>query len=96
MAHSNMSLYLLSYRHSESNYSNPTSLREVEEGLRLWASYLSRIRCWSYEGWSLVNVLADVSYFWAVSSNEAEALKLTKAAVNQTFAKNVQRATQGE
>ena len=53
-------------QHSESNYSNPSSVAEVEEGLRVWATILSRIRAWSYEGWALVNAMADVSYFLTV------------------------------
>ena len=31
-------------RHSESSFSSPTNLKEIEEGVRLWASYLQRIR----------------------------------------------------
>lgn len=82
-------------KHSESNYSNPSTVAEVEEGLRVWATILSRIRAWSYEGWALVNAMGDISYFLTVCSSETEALKLTKNAVNTVFQRNVSRACQG-
>ena len=31
-------------RHSESSFSNPQHIKEIEEGIRLWANYLQRIR----------------------------------------------------
>ena len=82
-------------QHSESNFSNPSSVAEVEEGLRVWATILSRIRPWSYEGWGFVNAMSDISFFLTVCSTEAEALKLTKTAVNTVFQHNVSRASQG-
>lgn len=40
-------------------------------------------------------MLCDVSYFWTVSDNEAEAVKLCKSLVNKIFAQNCARASQG-
>ena len=31
-------------RHSESSFSNPTNVKEIEEGIRLWVAYLQKIR----------------------------------------------------
>ena len=82
-------------RHSESSFASPTNLKEIEEGMRIFSTVVQRIRPWSHEGWAILNCLSDVSYFWSIADNEAEAVKMCSKLINLILAKNCARASQG-
>ena len=79
----------------EAGFKAAENLKELEEGLHLWAAAIHGIRSWSYEAHALLFCMSDISYFMGCASSPKAALDLSIKVVDKVLAKNTCRAREG-